>query len=53
MTEITIYIDEDLKEKAENVLKSIGMDLPTAITMFLTKVAVEKRIPFEIELNEE
>ncbi len=53
MTEITICIDEDLKEKAEEVLNSMGIDLPTVITMFLTKVAVEKRIPFEIELNEE
>ncbi len=52
MTEITICIDKDLKEKAEDVLKSMGMDLPTAITMFLTKVAAEKRIPFEFSYTD-
>ncbi|MCD8095170.1 MAG: type II toxin-antitoxin system RelB/DinJ family antitoxin [Ruminococcus sp.] len=48
MTQINFRIDEDLKVKSERVLKSMGLNMSSAITMFLTKVSVEERIPFEV-----
>lgn len=51
MTQINFRIDEDTKTKAEAALKEMGLNMSSAITMFLTKVAREKRIPFEINAD--
>ncbi|MCM1486886.1 MAG: type II toxin-antitoxin system RelB/DinJ family antitoxin [Firmicutes bacterium] len=48
MTQINFRIDEEVKENAEKALKDMGLNMSTAITMFLTKVGRERRIPFEI-----
>lgn len=48
MTQVNFRIDEDVKENAERALKAMGLNMSTAITMFLTKVGREQRIPFEI-----
>ena len=39
---------EEVKANAEVALKEMGLNLSTAITMFLVKVGRERRIPFEI-----
>ena len=51
MTQVNFRIDEDVKASAEATLKDMGLNMSTAITMFLTKVAREKRIPFEINAD--
>ena len=51
MTQVNFRIDEDIKESAEKALKEMGLTLTSAITVFLTKVAREKRIPFEISAD--
>lgn len=43
-----IEIEDDIKNKAEQVLKEMGLDISTAITMFLAEVGNEQCIPFEI-----
>lgn len=48
MTQVNFRIEEDVKAKAEEALKEMGLTMSTAITIFLTKVGREKRIPFEI-----
>ena len=48
MTQVNFRIDDDVKESAEIALKAMGLTMSTALTMFLTKVARERRIPFEI-----
>ncbi len=45
---VNFRIDAELKENVEDICKKMGMNLTTAITVFLTKVAQERRIPFEI-----
>lgn len=50
-TQVNFRIDEEVKENAEKALKEMGLNLSTAITMFLTKVGREKRIPFEISAD--
>lgn len=52
MTQVNFRIEEDVKDKAEQVLKEMGLNMSTAITMFLVKVGREKRIPFEITAND-
>ncbi len=48
MAQVNFRIDDEVKESAERALKAMGLNMSTAITMFLTKVGREQRIPFEI-----
>lgn len=47
-TRISVNIDEDVKQNAQQVLREIGMDMTTAIDSFLRTVAREERIPFDL-----
>ena len=51
MTQVNIRIDDDIKANAEKALKEMGLNMSTAITLFLIKVGREKRIPFEINAD--
>ena len=51
MAQVNFRIDEKIKTNAEKALKEMGLTMSTAITMFLVKVAREKRIPFEINVD--
>ncbi len=51
MTQINFRIEDDIKANAEKALKEMGLNMSTAITMFLVKVGREKRIPFEINAD--
>jgi addiction module RelB/DinJ family antitoxin len=46
---IQVRIDAKLKKQADNVLDDIGLDMPTAIRLFLRKVVVSRSIPFELK----
>lgn len=46
-TVLQIRIDESIKERADFVLKTVGLDLSTAIRMFLLKVIHTGGLPFE------
>lgn len=51
MTQVNFRIEDDVKANAEKALKEMGLTMSSAITMFLVKVAREKRIPFEISAD--
>lgn len=51
MTQISFRIEDEIKANAESALKEMGLNMSTAITMFLVKVGREKRIPFEINVD--
>ncbi len=54
MAESTFFqlrIDNNLKQDAIEVLDEIGIDMPTAIRMFLKRVVLERRIPFDTQLS--
>jgi DNA-damage-inducible protein J len=50
---IQLRLDEHLKQSAESVLDELGLDMPTALRLFLKKVVKTKAIPFRISLDEE
>ena len=52
-TNLSIRIDRDLKEEADQVFNSLGMNLTTAITVFVRQAVRQKKIPFEIALYPE
>ena len=47
MTDLTINVDEKLKKDAEAVFNRLGMDLPSAITLFLRTSVRCDGLPFE------
>ena len=44
-----ISLDSDLKKDAVELLSDFGLDLSTAVSMFLKQMLREQRIPFEIK----
>lgn len=47
-TTITIRMDEKLKKQAEMLFEDVGLNMTTAITIFLKAVVRQGKIPFEI-----
>ena len=47
-TNINIRTDSNLKIKAQSVLNDLGIDMSTAINVFLSQVVYKQAIPFEI-----
>ena len=45
---INIRTDSDLKTKAQLVLSDLGLDMSTAINVFLNQIVYKQAIPFEI-----
>jgi DNA-damage-inducible protein J len=45
---ITIRMDRELKNRAEGVFQSMGMNLTTAFTIFTKTVVREGKLPFEV-----
>ena len=48
-TNINIRIDSNLKRKSDILFKELGLNMTTAISMFLTKCVNTASIPFKIE----
>lgn len=46
---IQVRVEQGLKEAADLIFKDLGLDAPTAIRLFLTKVVVSKSIPFDLK----
>ncbi|MDR1328144.1 MAG: type II toxin-antitoxin system RelB/DinJ family antitoxin [Oscillospiraceae bacterium] len=50
-TNLSIRIDRGLKDEADMVFNALGMNLTTAIIVFVRQAVRQKRIPFEISLD--
>ena len=50
-TNINIRMDIALKEEAESLLSEFGMNMTTAINVFLRQTVRQGKIPFEISVN--
>ena len=51
-TTITFRIDEDLKKEAEVMFNEMGLNMTTALNMFVSATVREGKIPFEITSNQ-
>ena len=47
-TNINIRTDSELKAKSQVVLTDLGLDMSTAINVFLNQIVYRQAIPFEI-----
>lgn len=50
-TNLNIRTDKDIKETAEKIYSSLGLNMTTAINMFLRASIRENGIPFDLKLN--
>ena len=48
-TNLNVRVDSTLKEESDMLFKSLGLNMSTAINMFLTKCVKTSSIPFKIE----
>jgi DNA-damage-inducible protein J len=51
MTTIQVRIEKKTKEAAVNTLEALGLDLSSAVKLFLHQVVVEQAIPFKPSRN--
>jgi len=50
-TRVTIRVDRDLKERAETLLERMGLNMSTAVNIFLRKTVDESAIPFPVSVK--
>ncbi|MBQ0036226.1 MAG: type II toxin-antitoxin system RelB/DinJ family antitoxin [Firmicutes bacterium] len=46
-----INLDPELKKQGQLLFSSLGMDLTTAVTIFIKQAVREQKIPFEITMH--
>jgi DNA-damage-inducible protein J len=49
---INVRVDGDVKNRAQDVFSSLGMDMSTAINIFLRQAIRKKGIPFELVMTD-
>jgi DNA-damage-inducible protein J len=48
-TNLNVRVDSTLKQESDMLFKNLGLNMTTAINMFLTKCVKTSSIPFKIE----
>lgn len=51
MAQVSFRIDDTVKAKAERACSDMGLTMSSAISIFLTRVGNERRIPFEVSAD--
>ncbi len=45
-----VRVDDELKAQASSICEELGIDLPTAIRMFMKRMVLQKGVPFSMTL---
>ena len=48
---LNVNIDQEIKDQAKALFEDIGLDMTTAINLFLRTAIREQKIPFKVSLN--
>lgn len=51
-TSMSIRLDSEVKEQAQQVFNNLGMDMTTAINIFLRQAIQYQGLPFDVRLDE-
>lgn len=46
---VNVNVDSKIKKEATEILNGLGINMSTAINMFLTQVVMQSGIPFEVK----
>lgn len=52
MKTLQIRVPDELREEADQVLDEIGMDMSTAIRVYLKKIVNSRSIPFSLDASQ-
>ena len=52
MSQIAVRVDDDLKKEATAIFNELGLDMSTAVKLFLKQSVLTKSIPFKLALDE-
>lgn len=52
MTTITFKVDDEMKKEATELYKSMGLDLSSALRLFIKQSLVTRSIPFVIKADD-
>ena len=50
-TNLNIRTDKEIKEQAEQIFSDLGLNMTTAVNMFLRSIIRENGIPFDLKLE--
>ena len=51
-TSMSIRLDSEVKEQAQQVFNHLGMDMTTAINIFLRQAIQYQGLPFDVKIDE-
>lgn len=52
-TVFQVRIDENLRQQASEIFHNLGLDMSSAVRLFLNRVVVEQGLPFSMNLKNE
>ncbi|MCL2604058.1 MAG: type II toxin-antitoxin system RelB/DinJ family antitoxin [Defluviitaleaceae bacterium] len=50
-TSISIRMDSDLKEKAENIIEQLGLNMTSVVNMLFNQIVREQAIPLSLSIK--
>jgi addiction module antitoxin, relB/dinJ family len=53
MSQIAVRVDDELKKEATVIFNELGLDMSTAVKLFLKQSVLTKSIPFDVKLDSE
>jgi DNA-damage-inducible protein J len=51
MAQINVKIDDDVKAQADKLFNQLGLNLTTAINIFIQQSIYQRGLPFEVKLD--
>lgn len=51
MSQIAVRVDDQLKKEATAIFNELGLDMTTAVKLFLKQSVLTRSIPFEVKLD--
>ena len=51
-TLLQVRIDDRLREESNEIFRNLGLDMSSAVRLFLNRVVIEQGIPFPMTINE-
>ncbi len=51
-TTVTVRLDSNLKQQAENICNEMGLNMSSAITIFLKRLVKDRAIPFKVSAGD-
>lgn len=53
VSQIAVKVDDELKKEATAIFNELGLDMSTAVKLFLKQSVLTRSIPFEVKLDSE